>query len=45
VILLEDGAYIKIGTGKTTLVRGKAWCWRAGSRKELVGPGESVAPG
>jgi peptidase E len=44
VMLLEDGAYMKVGTRKTTLVRGKAWCWRPGTRKELVSPGESLAP-
>ena len=44
VILLEDGAYVKITNRKTTLVRGKAWCWRTAKEKERLLVGASVAP-
>jgi len=43
VIMLEDGAYVKINGKATSLVRGEAWCWRAGQEKENLTPGESIA--
>ena len=44
VILLEDGAYVKITNKKTVLMRGKAWCWRAAKAKERLIAGESIPP-
>ncbi len=42
VILLEDGAYLKIEGKAARLVRGAAWCWRAGQEKERLTEGKSV---
>jgi len=44
VILLEDGAYLQITNKKTTLVRGKAWCWRAAKAKEEWLAGTEISP-
>jgi peptidase E len=44
IVLLEHGAYIKVGNKKTTLVRGKAWCWRTANAKERLLVGESISP-
>jgi peptidase E len=44
VILLEDGAYVKITNKKTALMRGKAWCWRTAKAKERLLVGESILP-
>jgi len=41
VIMLEDGAYIRIAGKTTALVRGDAWCWRAGRDKVRLAPGGS----
>ncbi len=42
VLMLEDGAYVRV-TGKTaTLVRGDAWLWRAGQEKERLKAGMQV---
>ena len=43
IIMLEDGAYIKIAGKTTTLVRGEAWIWRTGQEKERLKVGELVA--
>jgi peptidase E len=42
VIMLEDGAYVKIEGERTTLVRGAAWCWRAGLEKERLDVGAKI---
>ena len=43
VIMLEDGAYVKV-TGKVTkLVRGGGWCWRPGQQKMQLEPGKPIA--
>jgi peptidase E len=44
VMLLEDGAYVKVGAGKATLVGGKAWCRRAAKEKERLLVGGSISP-
>jgi dipeptidase E len=44
VILLCDGAYIKVDGRKTTLVRGEAWILRKDSEKEKLRVGESIVP-
>jgi dipeptidase E len=44
VIMLSDGAYIKIGGKKTTLVRGEAWILRKGVEKEKLEPGKVIIP-
>ena len=44
VILLSDGAYLKVEGRKTTLVRGEAWVLRKDSEKEKVAVGESIVP-
>jgi dipeptidase E len=42
VLLLEDGAYIRIQGKSTRLVRGEAWIWRAGQEKERLKAGNEV---
>jgi peptidase E len=42
ILMLEDGAYIKVQGKKTMLVRGNAWCWRAGRDKERLTAGEPI---
>lgn len=44
VIMVSDGAYVKVEGGKTTLVRGEAWIWRNGSEKEKLEAGGSIVP-
>jgi len=44
VIMLSDGAYVKVDGKKTTLVRGEAWILRKGADKERVEPGKTIAP-
>ena len=44
VILLSDGAYIKVDGKKTTLVRGDAWILRKGAEKERLEPTKSIVP-
>jgi hypothetical protein len=36
VILLSDGAYVKVDGKKATLVRGDAWILRKGEEKEKL---------
>jgi dipeptidase E len=43
VILLSDGAYVKVDGKKTTLMRGEAWILRKGAEKERLEPGKSIA--
>lgn len=42
LILLADGAYLRVENKKTTLVRGEAWVLRKGSEKEKLTPGQEV---
>jgi len=44
VIMLSDGAYVKVDGKKTTLVRGGAWVLRKDEEKKKVDEGESVVP-
>ena len=44
VILLSDGAYVKVDGKKTTLVRGEAWILRKGSEKEKLEEGKLITP-
>jgi dipeptidase E len=43
VIMLEDGAYVKVAGKTTKLARGEAWIWRAGQEKERLKAGEQIA--
>jgi dipeptidase E len=43
VIMLADGAYLKISGKVTALVRGEAWLWRARQDKVRLTPGEPIA--
>ena len=42
VILLSDGAYVKVDGKKTTLVRGNAWILRKAEEKERLEPGKVI---
>jgi len=42
VILLSNGAYVKVDGKKTTLVRGDAWILRKGVEKERLEPGKII---
>lgn len=44
VIMLSDGAYVKVDGKKTTLVRGGAWVLRKDEEKIKVDEGESIVP-
>lgn len=44
VIMVSDGAYVKVEGKKTTLVRGEAWILRKDSEKEKLEAGESIVP-
>jgi dipeptidase E len=44
VILLSDGAYVKVDGKKTTLVRGDAWILRRDSEKKKLEVGGTVVP-
>lgn len=44
VIMLSDGAYVKVEGKKTRLVRGEAWVLRKDEEKIKVDEGESVVP-
>jgi dipeptidase E len=44
VILLSDGAYVKVDGKKTTLVRGDAWILRKGEEKEKLEQGKIITP-
>ena len=43
VILLEDGAHLKIQGKSTTLVEGAGWCLRAGRDKQRLTIGEPIS--
>ncbi|HTX92880.1 MAG TPA: Type 1 glutamine amidotransferase-like domain-containing protein [Anaerolineales bacterium] len=43
ILLLEDGAYVKVEGRKTTLEWGPAWIWRHGQEKEKLTPGSPIA--
>jgi peptidase E len=43
VILLLDGAYVKVQNSKTQLVRGEAWILRKGRDKESIEPGQPIS--
>jgi dipeptidase E len=40
VVMLSDGAYVKVDGKKTTLVRGEAWILRKGAEKEKLEQGK-----
>jgi len=42
VIMLSDGAHVKVDGKKTTLVRGNAWILRKGEEKERLEPGKII---
>jgi dipeptidase E len=42
ILMLSDGAYVKVEGKKTTLVRGEAWVLRKDSDKEKLEEGESI---
>jgi dipeptidase E len=42
VLLMEDGAYIRVRGKDATLVRGRAWIWRAGQEKERLQTGGEI---
>jgi len=42
VILMADGAFIRVKGNKTTLVYGEAWILRKGQEKEALKAGESI---
>ena len=44
VIMLSDGAYVKVDGKKTTLVHGGAWVLRKDEEKIKVDEGESIVP-
>lgn len=44
VILLGNGAYVKVDGKKATLMRGEAWILRKDSEKERLVPGEVILP-
>ena len=44
VIMLSDGAYVKVDGKKTTLVRGDAWVLRKDSEKEKLIEGGAIVP-
>jgi len=44
VIMLNDGAYVKVDGKKTTLVRGDAWILRRDSEKERLEVGKTITP-
>lgn len=43
VILLNNGAWVKVEGKKTTLVRGDAWIWRRNSEKERLEQGKLIS--
>jgi dipeptidase E len=44
VVMLSDGAYLKVDGKKTTLVRGDAWILRKNEEKEKLEPGKVISP-
>ncbi len=43
ILMLEDGAYVRVTGKAATLVRGQAWLRRAGQEKERLKMGELIA--
>lgn len=43
VILISDGAYVKVEARKTILVRGEAWILRPNAEKQKIEPGTSLS--
>lgn len=43
IIMLSDGAYIKVNGKKTTFVRGEGWIWRKDQEKEKLEEGSLIA--
>ena len=43
IVMMSDGAYIKVDGKKTTLVRGEAWIWRKDQEKEKLEENRSIA--
>ncbi len=44
VLMLNDGAYVKVDGKKTTLVRGDAWVLKKDSEKVKLAAGETIVP-
>ena len=44
VVMLSEGAYVKVEGKKTTLVRGDGWILRKGEEKEKLEPGKVIPP-
>jgi peptidase E len=44
VVMLSDGAYVRVDGKKTTLVRGEAWILRKDSEKEKLEEGRAIVP-
>jgi peptidase E len=42
VVMISDGAYVKVDGRKTTLVRGEAWILRKDQEKEKLEPGKLI---
>jgi dipeptidase E len=42
VVMLSDGAYVRVDGKKTTLVRGEAWIWRKDQEKEKLEEGKLI---
>jgi dipeptidase E len=43
IVLMEDGAYIRVRGREATLMRGAAWIWRAGQEKERLEAGPEIS--
>jgi len=43
VIMMSDGAHVKVDGRKTSLVRGEAWIWRKDREKERLEDGKLIA--
>jgi dipeptidase E len=42
IVIMSDGAYVKMDGKKTTLVRGEAWIWRKDQEKEKLEEGRLI---
>ncbi len=42
IVMMSDGAYVKVDGKKTTLVRGEAWVWRKDQEKERLEEGKLI---
>lgn len=42
IVMMSDGAYVKVDGKKTTLVRGEAWIWRKDQEKEKLEEGKLI---